>query len=165
VGIFKSVMGFGGVERVGERIVGELEAARDRGEAELEVGYSQSEIGVRANATQMGAFIRRKIEKAGFAVTAGEGGEYGADVRMLVRWAPVATAVPGLVEDPDLAQFHRSVQAAEDGPPVGDEGAGLPPRRPDPNPTVDDRTVQRRRLRGGLESSTGPRSRAIGRGR
>lgn len=76
--------GFGGVEKVGNRIVDELEAARARGEEQLLVGYSQSEIGVRANATQMGVFVRRRIEKAGFEVLDGEGGDYRADVRLLV---------------------------------------------------------------------------------
>lgn len=54
------------VSRRGGRIVGELEAARARGDEQLMVGYSQSEIGIRGNATQMAVFIRRKIEKAGF---------------------------------------------------------------------------------------------------
>jgi hypothetical protein len=35
MGIIKSVMGFGGVERVGERIVKEIEDARARGEQQV----------------------------------------------------------------------------------------------------------------------------------
>jgi hypothetical protein len=85
VGFIKSVMGLGGVEKVGDRILGELEAARNRGEERLWVGYTQSEIGIRGNATQMAVFIRRKIEKRGFEVIEGEGGSFGDDVRLLVR--------------------------------------------------------------------------------
>lgn len=85
MGFVKSLFGFGGVERVGDRIVMELEAARARGEEQLLVGYTQSEIGIRGNATQMAVFIRRKIEKAGFEVLEGQGGDFGDDVRLLVR--------------------------------------------------------------------------------
>lgn len=85
MGFVKSLMGFGGVERVGDRIVEEVEAARARGEEQLEVGYAQSEIGIRGDATHMAVFIRRRIEKAGFEVVDGQGGDYGDDVRLLVR--------------------------------------------------------------------------------
>jgi hypothetical protein len=85
MGFVKSLLGFGGVERVGDRIVEELEAARERDEEQLLVGYTQSEIGIRGNATQMAVFIRRKIEKAGFEILDGQGGDFGDDVRLLVR--------------------------------------------------------------------------------
>jgi len=85
MGIVKSLLGFGGVEKVGDRIVEELEAARARGEEQLLIGYTQSEIGIRGSATQMAVFIRRRIEKAGFEVLDGQGGEFGDDVRLLVR--------------------------------------------------------------------------------
>jgi len=85
MGIVRSVMGFGGVERVGERIVQEIEDARARGEQQVLVRYTQSEIGVRANASQMAVFIRRRIEKAGGEVLDSKGGDYGEDVELLVR--------------------------------------------------------------------------------
>jgi hypothetical protein len=126
VGIFKSLMGFGGVERVGDRILGELEAARDRGESQLVVGYTQSEIGIRGNASQMALFIRRKFEKEGFEVADGEGGAYGEDVRFIVRWRLIQMTGESMsTGDPDLAQFHRSLRAAEEAPPPGDDGVGM----------------------------------------
>jgi hypothetical protein len=131
LGFFKSVMGFGGVEQVGDRILGELESARDRGEQQLVVGYTQSEIGIRANATQMAVFIRRKMEKKGFEVLDGKGGEFGEDVRLLVGWTPPKTSLNSDLDTPeagsntDLQQFNRAVQAARDAPPVGKEGAGM----------------------------------------
>lgn len=85
MGIIKSAMGFGGVERVCERILGEIEQAHARGESEIWVEYTQHEIGIRANATQMAVFIRRRIEKAGYQVVDGSGGAYGEDVRLQVR--------------------------------------------------------------------------------
>jgi hypothetical protein len=85
MGLVKSLMGLGEVERVGERIVKEAEAARTRGEEQIKVRYTQSETGIRGNATQMAVFIRRRIEKAGFEVIGGQGGDFGDDVRLLVR--------------------------------------------------------------------------------
>jgi hypothetical protein len=126
VGLFKSIMGFGGVERVGDRIVGELEAARSRGESELVVGYTQSEIGIRGNATQMALFIRRKFEKQGFEVVDGQGGAYGADVRFVVRWSPIeVAAVPAGGGNADPEDLQRSLRAAEESPPPGDEGDAM----------------------------------------
>jgi hypothetical protein len=49
VGFVKSVMGFGGVERVGDRILEEIRQAQARGEEQLWVQYSQREIGIRAS--------------------------------------------------------------------------------------------------------------------
>jgi len=131
MGFVKSVLGLGGVEKVGNRIVEELEAARARGEEQLLVGYTQSEIGIRANATQMAVFIRRRIEKAGFEVLDGRGGDFGADVRMLVRCRPAQPAAPSSApaapqeNDPDLDRFHRAMKAIEEAPPSGKEGVGM----------------------------------------
>jgi hypothetical protein len=131
MGFVKSLMGFGGVEKVGNRIVEELEAARTRGEEQLVVGYTQSEIGVRANATQMAVFIRRKIEKSGFEVIDGEGGSFGADVQMLVRWKPAQSATPPSTtvapqeNGPDMERFHRMMKAVDEAPPAGKQGNGM----------------------------------------
>lgn len=125
------MMGFGGVERVTDRILEELEAARGRGEQQLVVSYTQSEIGIRANATQMAVFIRRKIEKRGFEIIDGTGGEFGGDVRLLVSCKlPRATprsgqGSPEANNDPDLEQLNRALQAISDAPPAGSEGADM----------------------------------------
>lgn len=88
MGILKSLAGFGGVERVGDRLLQEVAQAKARGETQVWVSYTQQEIGVRGNASQMAIFIRRKLEKAGHAVTDVQAsGSYGDDVRLLVRVA------------------------------------------------------------------------------
>jgi hypothetical protein len=129
MGFVKSMLGFGGVEKAGNRILGELEAARARGEEQLVVGYTQSEIGIRADATAMAVFIRRKIEKQGFEVLDEDGGEFGADVRLVVRCRPSQPNSPSLVEtqheDPDLERFHRVMKAVDEAPPSGKEGASM----------------------------------------
>lgn len=131
MGFVKSLLGLGGVEKVGNRILDELEAARARGEEQLLVSYTQSEIGARANATQMALLIRRRFEKRGFEVLDGEGGGFGDDVRMLVRCQPApstaasrTTAAPQ-GNDPDLERFHRAMKAIDEAPPGGKEGTAM----------------------------------------
>lgn len=85
MGIIKSVLGFGGIERIGERVLKEVDLAQARGETQVWVKYSQNEVGMSNNATKMAVLIRRRIEKAGHEVLDGEGGDYGDDVRLLVR--------------------------------------------------------------------------------
>jgi hypothetical protein len=132
MGFVKSLLGLEGVEKVGDRILGELEAARARGEQQLLISYTQSEIGVRANATQMALLIRRRFEKRGFEVLDGEGGAFGDDVRMLVRCQPAPSAAAASrttaasqSSDPDLERLHRAMKAIDEAPPGGKEGASM----------------------------------------
>jgi len=81
----KSLAGLGRVERVGDRILQEIDKRQRGGETELWVTYTQGEIGMMTNATQVASLVRRKIEKAGHEVVDGEGGQFGDDVRLLVR--------------------------------------------------------------------------------
>lgn len=88
MGLLKSLFGFGGVERVGDRLLEEAAQAKARGEDQVWLSYTQQEIGIRGNAAQMGVFIRRKLEKAGYSVVDAEAtGSFGDDVRLLIRVA------------------------------------------------------------------------------
>jgi hypothetical protein len=88
MGIIKSVMGFGGMDRVGNRIVLEAEERRRRGELEdFWFGYNQNDIGIRASITSAGGYIALKLRRAGLQIVSSEGGGYGRPVRLLIQFA------------------------------------------------------------------------------
>jgi hypothetical protein len=87
VSFLKAAFGLSGADRVADRIIKDAEFRRSQGnEGDFWAEYSQSEIGVRLNATIAGSLVARKLTSAGLSVIKVEAtGHYGDSVRILIR--------------------------------------------------------------------------------
>ncbi len=85
MGLMRSLSPFSKIDRAAERILKEIDQRQSQGEQEFWVQYTQQEVSMVTSASQVASLIRRKIEKAGHEVVDGEGGNFGDDVRLLVR--------------------------------------------------------------------------------